>query len=90
MKFFKALFEYIDKSHRFWFLILSLCAVGLLLASFLMPPAGVIDASVIAGVGELFAFASLGTLLDAIHQGKKATVRKGSMELSIDGNEHEN
>lgn len=83
--FIKSFFDYLDQSHRIWFLILSLCAVGLLIASFLTPPMGVIDGSVIAAVGELFAFSALGTFLDAIHLNKKASVRKGSLEISIDG-----
>ena len=81
----KSFFKYLDESHRVWFLVLSLCSVARLVASFLTPPMGVIDGSVIAAVGELFAFSALGTFLDAIHLNKKASVRKGSLEISIDG-----
>lgn len=81
--FIRGFFDYLDQSHRIAFLTLSMCAVGLLVGSFLVPPLGVIDGSVLAGVGEIFAFSSLGTVLDSIHLNKKATVRKGALELSI-------
>ena len=77
-------------SHNFWFKLLSLSAVILLIASFIVPPMGVIDSSVIAAVGEIFAFAALYTLGNAIEKGKSATITKGDVELTIGDKEDKN
>lgn len=66
-----------------WFYILIIASILLLVASFIMPPAGAIDPSVIAAVGELFAFGALGTVLHAIDKNKKATVTHGSTTLTV-------
>lgn len=66
-----------------WFDIFSIVAIGLMIASFLVPPTGVIDPSVLAGTGELFAFAALHVVLVAVLKGKKATVTKGSTTLTV-------
>lgn len=69
--------------HNVWFYLLAGISVALLVASFIMPPMGVIDSSVLAAVGELFAFASLGAALKAIDKRLNATVTKGDTKLSI-------
>lgn len=42
------------------------------------------DPSVLAAVGELFAFAALGTVIKAIDKGSSASVKKGDVEIKID------
>ena len=66
-----------------WFYIFSVAAIGLLIASFIVPPTGVIDPSVLAATGEIFAFAALGAVLKAIDKGVDARVRRGNTTLLV-------
>lgn len=66
------------------FVIMATLSVAFLVLSFMLPPTGTIDPSVLTAVGELFAFAALGTLITAIGRGKKATVRHNDTELTIE------
>ena len=66
------------------FIVLTIISVCLIILSFIIPPTGVIDGSVLAAVGELFAFAALGVFLQAVNSGKRASVRHGETELSIE------
>lgn len=72
--------------HKWVFLACLVVAIGLIVASFFIPPAGVIDGSVLAGVGELFAFAALGEVGAAIEKGKTAKISKGNTTLAIGDN----
>jgi hypothetical protein len=60
----------------FWLTFVT--SVILLVASFLLPPTGVIDTSVLTAVGELFAFAALGVGAKAVSKGMSTTVSKGN------------
>lgn len=71
------------------FHIFSLIAAFLLITSFFLPPTGVIDSSVMAACGELFAFAALWTVIKAIDKGSDVTFSKGDMSVTLD-NEKEN
>ena len=62
-------------------------ALLLLIGSFLVPPMGVIDGSILAGVAEVFAFAALWAFIIAFKYGKKATFRRNDVEISVDGEE---
>ena len=64
--------------------VFGLTSIGLLITSFFMPPQGVIDPSVIAATGELFAWGALVVLFRAIRSGKKATVTKGDTSLTVE------
>lgn len=84
-KFYK---NYLANNLYFWFF--SVFSVLLITISFFIPPLAVIDGSVIASVGELFAFAALGAVVHAIDTGKTATLQHGSTSLTvkdIDGDE---
>lgn len=70
-------------AHNLWFYIFSVVAVGLLIASFIVPPTGVIDPSVLAATGEIFAFAALGAVLKAIDKGVDAKVQRGNTTLVV-------
>lgn len=75
---------------NWWFYVLASIAIILLIASFIVPPTGVIDGSVLAAVGEIFAFASLGSVLKAMDKGIDAKVKNGNTELIVgDFNRHE-
>lgn len=80
-----------DLAHTYWFYFLVLISVILLIVSFLLPPQGVIDSSVIQATGELFAFGALGTLIHAINRGVDAKIQKGNTSIEIgelNGNPH--
>ena len=66
--------------------ILMVCitaTVGLSIASFIVPPMGVIDPSVLKFASWLFAFASLATLREAIREGIGAKLTHGNTILEI-------
>lgn len=69
--------------HNGWFIFFSLVAIGLIIGSFFVPPMGVIDGSVLAAVGEIFAFAALGTVIKAIDKGVDAQVQHNNTTLTI-------
>lgn len=69
--------------HNIWFIILTIIAVSLIIGSFFVPPLGVVDGSILASVGEIFAFAGLGTVIKAIDKGSKASVSHGSTNITI-------
>ena len=65
------------------FILLTTIAICLLVASFLVPPTGVIDPSVLAGTGEIFAFAALATVFKAIEHGVDATVTHKDTSITL-------
>ena len=69
--------------HNLPFHILTGIAIALIIISFILPPTGEIDPSVLQGVGEIFGFLSLYTLLRAIEKGTGASFHKGDLELEI-------
>lgn len=66
-----------------------LAAVGLFIASFCVPPTGVIDGSVLRAGSLLFAFGSLAVLREAIREGIGAKLTHGNTTIEVkdlDGN----
>lgn len=58
----------------------------LIITSFFTPPMWVIDSSVIAAVGELFAFGTLFKLpniINSIRDGKTLTMKHGDNEITV-------
>lgn len=66
-----------------WFKVLSGISVIMLIVSMVLPPAGAIDPSVIAGVGEIFAFSALWSVIHAIDRGHSAQVTHGNTTVVI-------
>lgn len=66
-----------------WLRILSISSILLIIASFFVPPLGVIDGSVLAAVGELEALGVLWILMYAIEKGTGASFKKGDVEVDI-------
>ena len=64
-------------------IILATIAVVLGITSFVMPPHGIIDASVIGFTGELFAFASLFFAWESVERGIDAKVKHGQTEIEL-------
>jgi len=63
--------------------ILSAIAVVLIVVSFFVPPSGVIDSSVLAAVGEIFAFASLFMIWESVDRGMDAKITHGGTKIEL-------
>ncbi len=80
----RKIYQNINKGAFWTCLILS---IVLIFTSFIVPPMAVIDASVIAAVGELFAFATLGCVVTAMNKGADVSITKGDTTLKVDNPE---
>lgn len=71
-------------------LSLTIISIALLIGSFLCPPTGVIDGSVLAAVGEIFAFAALWFAKDAIinHEGS-VEIHHGKTGVKIETSDND-
>ena len=65
----------------FW--VCLIVSLTLIILGFIVPPMGTIDTSVLTAVGEIFGFATLGVVADAIKVGYDAKIKKGEMEINI-------
>lgn len=82
----KKLSEFWNNSSRvarimFW--ILMSIGVTLMVCSFILPPVGVIDNSVLLAFGEVQTFAALGVGLSCLEKGMDITLQKGDTNLTI-------
>lgn len=71
-----------------WYVHLTMIAsIGLIIASFCVPPTGVIDGSVLGGVGELGSMAALFTFLAKLPEylsvGATAKIQKGNTTIEV-------
>jgi hypothetical protein len=62
-------------------------SIVLIVISFILPPTGIIDPSVLTAVGELGILIVLNTASIAILSGKTTTIKKGNTEITVQGNE---
>lgn len=69
--------------HKTSFWICLILSIALIVTAFFVPPTAVIDGSVIAAVGEIFAFAALGQVAAAIEKGRNVKVSKGNVSMSV-------
>lgn len=67
-----------------WYKLILLFCVILTVASFLVPPVGVIDPSVIGAIGELGGFSLLGMLPSLLGKAKTVKVEKGNTSIEIE------
>ena len=79
------------KKNRFskvTFIICLIVSVGMMVGGFFVPPLGIIDGSIITGVGELLAFAALAMVPSVISSAKstKVTTRSGTT-IEVKGKE---
>ena len=87
MEYVKKVYAQLNKTA---FYICLLTSIFLIVTAFFLPPVAYIEASVLTAVGELFAFAALGTVISAIEKGVDATVKHGQTELSIQNPDTDN
>lgn len=66
-----------------WLKILTITAVLLIVASFIVPPTGVIDGSVLAAVGELTGIGALWQFTKAINRNLDTKVKIKEIELEL-------
>ena len=66
-----------------WLRILTISSILLIIASFFVPPLGILDGSVLAAVGELEGLGVLWIVLRAIEKGTGASFKKGDVEVDI-------
>lgn len=71
----------------FW--TFALAGLFLIIASFILPPMGVIDNSVLAAVGELDGVIALGAVIKAIDKGVDVTAQHNNTSISITNREEE-
>ena len=79
----KRFFKNFTKPQKISFWVCLFFSIVLLTASFIIPPTGKIDNSVIQSVGEIFAFAALYVVLEAIGRGSDIILRKGDTEVKM-------
>lgn len=72
---------------NFWFHIFAIFSLALITTSFFCPPLGIIHASCLTAVGEVFGFAALWTLIKAMDDGHTATLTHNDTTLTIEKEE---
>lgn len=71
----------------FW--LFSIIGVILMIVGFILPPTGVIDNSILIGVGELDGMIALGAVIKAIDKGESATFTHNNTSITISKEEQE-
>ena len=79
----KRFFKNFTKPQKISFWVCLLFSIGLLTASFIIPPTGKIDNSVIQSVGEIFGFAALYVVIEAIGRGSDIIFKRGNTEVKM-------
>lgn len=69
--------------HNTIFIILTVVSLALLIASFIVPPTGIIDPSVLAATGEIAGFFALWTVVLAIERGVDAKLQHGNTSVVV-------
>lgn len=80
---FRALTRNIRTSTTILLWVFSLCAIGLFVASFLVPPMGVIDGSVLKAGAILFAMMALMEAREAILEGMGVKLTHGDTTIEV-------
>lgn len=79
----------ISKTTAWLLAVLTAVTVGLLVASFIVPPTGVIDPSVLKAAGEIFAFGTLWVVREAIKEGLSVKATHGNTTIEVGHEEEE-
>lgn len=81
----QAIKQRLMSSIPFW--VCALVTITLFVLGFIVPPTGQIDPSVLTAGAELFAFATLAVVADAIRYGYDAKVSHGNTTIEVTNNE---
>lgn len=76
-----------NKTARVFFWVLLLVGVGFLIASFILPPTGKIDNSVLTAFGMIQGFASIGVGFSCIEEGMQIKMKHNDTEIELSKNE---
>ena len=79
----KKFFAKFNKFDKVVFLLCLFTSIILLTISFLIPPEGQIDPSVLAAVGEIFGFSSLAVVIVALGRGTDVTFHKDNIDITL-------
>jgi len=77
--------NYLENNLFFW--LFSVAGLALIVASFILPPLGIIDNSVLVGIGEIDGFIALGAVIKAIDKGVDAQVQHNNTSITISNRE---
>lgn len=66
-----------------WFHILSTISIGLIITSFILPPTGVIDSSVLGGVGEIMGIFAIWVVVKALDKGVDTKVSHNGTTIEV-------
>ena len=66
-----------------WLKILTFTSIGLVISSFIVPPTGIIDPSVLAATGELAGFGAIWEFNKAMDKNIDAKVKIKELELEV-------
>ena len=81
----KILKERLMSSLSFWVCLLT--SLVLIALGFVVPPMGSIDGSVLTAVGELFGFATLAVVADAVREGYDAKIIHGNTTVEVNNDD---
>lgn len=80
---FRAMARNVKTSTTIALWVCTIVAITLFVTSFIVPPTGVIDPTVLKGGGEIFAFAALFMLREAIMEGLGVKMTHGNTSIEI-------
>lgn len=83
----KDYFNAAPKWSRVLFWVLLWVSIMLVVASFIIPPLGVIDPSVLAAIGEIMGFASIGMAFECVFCGFDVKMQKGDTTIEINSDD---
>lgn len=79
--------NYLEGNGFFW--TFAIAGLILIVTSFLLPPMGVIDNSVLAAVGELDGVIALGAVIKAIDKGSSASIKHNGTEITVNNDKED-
>ena len=80
---FRAETQNVTKTTTILLWIFALATIGLFIASFIVPPTGIIDPSVLKAVALLFAFATLAEAREAVREGLGVKLTHGQTTIEV-------
>lgn len=72
-----------ELSSNVWWWILTVLSVTLLFAGLFLPPMGIIDSSVLVGVGEILGLGALKCVYEAIIRGIDTTIQHNNTSITL-------
>ena len=80
---FRAETQNVTKTTTILLWIFGLCTIALFVASFIVPPTGVIDPSILKAAAFLFAFATLAEAREAVREGLGVKLTHGQTTIEV-------